>query len=305
MKLQLSKELKAGLIVIFLGATMYWLVYFLKGRDIFNHFNSYRVEYERVEGITDTGPVYIRGLKVGTIKSISYNQQKDIFDVVVQMESKYRIPANSVAQIYSADLLGTKAIRICMGSSTQILANNDLMQSDIATDLFDYIAKELPSLKEQVSGVLAALDSSVQKLGAILGPQNQSNLEDALAHLAETLRYFSSLGAWLNTETPNIKSIINNLNQLSIALEASAPNVQATLSHLAEFTDTLNQANIAEAVHSLTHLLNQLQNPDGSIGKLLLTDEVHQQMVSLLQNLDSLLYNIGQNPKKFFKISVF
>ncbi|MCL2727612.1 MAG: MlaD family protein [Bacteroidales bacterium] len=305
MKFNLSKELKAGVIVLLLAAAMYWLVYFLKGRDIFNRYDSYLIEYENVEGISITGPVYIRGLKVGTIKSISYNQSKDVFDVTVQLESKYQIPENSVAQIYSVDLLGTKAIRINVGNSTKMLSHNSLMPSNIAVDLMGYISNELPSLKEQVSGLLVALDVSVQNLGIILGSQNQSNLEEALAYLAETLRYFSSLGAWLNTEVPQIRSIIENLNHLSVALEASSEDIQATMSHLATFTDTLSNTNIAETVRGINGLISQLQNPDGSIGKLLYSDEMHQQLIELLQNLDSLLYNIGQNPKKFFKISVF
>ena len=305
MKFNLSKELKAGVIVLLLAAAMYWLVYFLKGRDIFNRYDSYLIEYENVEGISITGPVYIRGLKVGTIKSISYNQSKDVFDVTVQLESKYQIPENSVAQIYSVDLLGTKAIRINVGNSTKMLSHNSLMPSNIAVDLMGYISNELPSLKEQVSGLLVALDVSVQNLGIILGSQNQSNLEEALAYLAETLRYFSSLGAWLNTEVPQIRSIIENLNHLSVALEASSEDIQATMSHLATFTDTLSNTNIAETVRGINGLISQLQNPDGSIGKLLYSDEMHQQLIGLLQNLDSLLFKIGQNPKKFFKFSVF
>jgi len=305
MKFKLSKEVKAGVIVLLIGAAMYWLVYFLKGRDIFNSFTQYRIEYQSVEGISSTIPVYIRGLKVGTVKEVSYDHKRDLFDVVVQLESKYSIPANSVAQIFSADLLGTKAIRINVGNSTQILGNNDLMQSEVATDILNYLSTELPALKEQIGAVLLGLDGSVKRLNAILGAENQENIENALAHLSETLRQFRSLGVWLNNETPQIHAILSNLNHLSEALSAGSSDIEKTLFNLSAFSDTLRQANISEAIHHFDLLIRQLQNPDGSVGRLLNSDDIHQNLARLLCNLDSLVSNISQNPKRYFRISIF
>ena len=305
MKFHLSREVKAGIIVILIAVAMYWLVFFLKGRDIFNRFSLYHIEYESVEGVSATGPVYIRGLKVGTIKNIVYNQQRDLFDVTVQLESKYKIPANSVAQIYSADLLGTKAIRIQIGNSPQTMLQNNLIQSEITTDILGYLAAELPSLKEQIAAVLTGLDSSVKNLNAILGVQNQATVENALTQLSETLGYFRSLGAFLNNELPQVHSIIDDLNRLSAALSAGSADVQTTLSNLADLTDTLKRANLAETIHNFDLLLNKLQHPDGSLGKLLHSDQLHENIASLLQNLDSLVSQISQNPKKYFKFSVF
>ena len=305
MKLKLSKEVTAGLIVVLIGVTMYWLVYFLKGKDIFNTYTQYRIEYQSVEGVSATSPIYIRGLKIGSIKEINYNSQRDLFDVTIQLESKYSIPANSVAQIYSADLLGTKAIRINMGNSLSILGNNDLIQSEIATDILSYLSSELPTIKNQIATVLNGLDTSVKHLNTILGSNNRENLESALSHLSETLLHFHSLGAWINNETPQIHTIIENLNQLSAALSVSSKDIQSTLSNLNSFSDSLKQANIANAIRNFDLLIHQIQDPNGSMGKLLYSDEVHNNLSHLLQNLDSLVTGISQNPKRYFRISVF
>ena len=305
MKFHLSKELKAGLILLLISVTMYWLVYFLKGLDVFNRFTVYWIEYENVEGVSATGPVYIRGLKVGTIKSISYNHEKDLFDVSVQLESRYRIPANSVAQIYSVDLLGTKAIRIQMGDAPQLLSPNDPIQSAISIDLLGYLGVELPLLKEQITNVIVSLDSSLHHLQLILGIQNRENIERTLAHLSETVSHFQSIGAKLNDELPQIQSILFNLNQLSVVLGSSATDISSTLSNLSAFTETLKETNIAETIRDLDDLINQIKNPDGTVGKLLYSDEALLSITRLLQNVDSLVSQIGQNPKKYFRISVF
>jgi len=48
-----------------------------------------------------------------------------------------------------------------------------------------------------------------------------------------------------------------------------------------------------------------MQNPNGTIGKLLTTDSLHNSINSLVTDLDNLIESINKNPKKYIKISVF
>ena len=52
-------------------------------------------------------------------------------------------------------------------------------------------------------------------------------------------------------------------------------------------------------------LLDNVNDPDGSIGKLLKDDSVYNFVDSLLLDLNVLVNKIQQNPKKYLKISVF
>ena len=52
-------------------------------------------------------------------------------------------------------------------------------------------------------------------------------------------------------------------------------------------------------------LLDNVNDPDGSIGKLLKDDSVYNSVDSLLLDLNVLVNKIQENPKKYLKISVF
>ena len=52
-------------------------------------------------------------------------------------------------------------------------------------------------------------------------------------------------------------------------------------------------------------MLVKLQDPDGTIGKLMTTDSLHNSVNTLVNNIDSLIQKISNNPKKYLKISVF
>jgi len=304
MNFSFSKEFKAGLAVALIAVAMYWLVFFLKGKDIFSRFNTYYTAYESVEGLNTTA-VFIRGFKVGTVERITYNQQQDRFEVSLNIESKYQIPANSIAQIYSTDLLGTKAIRIMMGNSPQFLAHKDSLTSGFSEDILAYLSQELPLLKEQVSALLTGMEATIDHVNTLLGDENQIHLQRSLADLSVVLHNFKSLSAYLNTEIPQIHSILGNFSQLAEELGASSENMSATLTNLRIFSDTLKQANVADLIQNLDLLVVQLQDPNNSIGQLLNNDQVHQKITKLLESIDSLVSNISQNPKKYLKISVF
>ncbi|MCL2501566.1 MAG: MlaD family protein [Bacteroidales bacterium] len=303
MKLQLSKEFKVGFTVILIAVAMYWLVFFLKGRDIFSRFNTYYAVYENVEGLT--GPVYIQGLKIGTINQIVYNQKQHRLELSLSLESKYKIPANSVAQIYSADLLGTKAIRIVMGDSPQFLADKDTLATDISLDIINYLSRELPALREQIGALLTGFETAMEQVNTVLGSDNRALLQNSLADLSATLDHFKSFSAYLNTETPQIRDILNNIKQLTDELGGSSSDIGASLANLRAFTDTLRQADVAGLVQNLDRLIVGLQNPEGSIGQLMDNDELYKKITRLLENVDSLVCQISQNPKKYLKFSVF
>ena len=72
-----------------------------------------------------------------------------------------------------------------------------------------------------------------------------------------------------------------------------------------DFMATLNESDIAAVVESFKALLENINDPDGSIGKLLVDGSVYDSVDELLTDVDLLVKKIQENPKKYLKISVF
>ena len=52
-------------------------------------------------------------------------------------------------------------------------------------------------------------------------------------------------------------------------------------------------------------LLDNVNDPDGTIGKLFVDKSVYDSFDALLNDIDDLVNKIQENPKKYLKISVF
>lgn len=303
--MKLTKTQGIGIFVIVTLIGLFVAINFLRGQDIFNRQTKYFAIFDSVEGLESTGPVYIRGLKVGMIQNITYNAAKDHFVVKFAVKSDYAVPANSTAELYSSDLLGGKAIKLNLGTGEIHARENDTLKSCVAPDMLASLTGEIGPLAEKLSLVMENLNATLEGINDILDTTGRQNISEALANLNRTLDNAKGVTGNLNALSPEIKSIVENFNKLSIALEASSGNISSSLENLDKLSGELSQADIKATIESMKALVDKLQDPDGSIGKLLSTDAIHNSVDSLVNNLNTFIEKMTENPKKFIKISVF
>ena len=74
---------------------------------------------------------------------------------------------------------------------------------------------------------------------------------------------------------------------------------------VSSIVSSLDENDIKEIVSSFKSLLENINDPDGTIGKLLVDNSVYDSVDALLSDVDTLVRKIQENPKKYIKISVF
>lgn len=304
-KFTFNKTQNLGIFVILTIIGIFVVINFLRGQDIFNGRTKYNAIFNNVEGLTATAPVYIRGLKVGSIESIKYDNTKDNFVVKLSIKSDYAIPNNSEAELYSADILGGKSIRINLGNSNIHAKNNDTIISNIVPDMITMLTTEIGPLKEQITVVLNNMNTTLTNLNQVLDSNAKKDIAQSLDNLKKTMANANRLSANLSEASPQIKTIVNNLAELSQALKDNKQSITSSLSNLENFTQELSESKIKETINNLNSTLSKIQDPDGTIGKLLSSDTVYKSVDSLINDIDVLVKKITENPKKYIKISVF
>lgn len=305
MKFKLTKEQKIGLFALVTLVATYFMINFLKGQDFFNKNNTYYVVYENVEGLTPTGPVYLKGLKVGTVESIEYISESGKFLAKFKIKAGYPVPKNSVAMIYSADLLGSKAVKIVPGDDPVMLKSRDTLAAGLEVGLVDKLVGEFLPLKDSIQTLISSLNTTVGGLNQILDEDGKANIKSLVANLNKTIKNFEAISRNLEKSSPEITATLENLKSLTAKLDAAASPLGKTVDNLSRISDSLASADLAATIGSLRSLLNEMQNPDGTIGKMLTTDSLHNSVNTLVNNLDELIKNINNNPKKYIKITVF
>lgn len=302
---KLTKAQGIGLFVLMVLIATYLLINFLKGADIFNSRKTYYANFHTVEGLSETGPVYIRGLKVGTIKDITYDKAHDIFTVKISVKSDYALPENSVAEIYSSDILGAKSLRISIGDGYRHAKEGDTLKSNNIPDVMTLLSKEVGPLKKQIYGLIGNMNKAIDNINDVLSENNKKNLSSSLANMDSTLDNAKRISLELKEASPYFGEMIANLNELSANLRNSGKDISEAAKNANKFTEGLTEADVKGTIESLKKLIEKIQDPKGSVGKLLTNDELHDSIDSLTNSLNILVNKISENPKKYIRIKVF
>ena len=301
----MSKEVKIGTFAVTILIASFFLINYLRGEDIFNREIEVSSRFETVEGLVASAPVFIKGYKAGKVSEVSYNAEKEDFEVVCSILKEFRIPADSRMTIFSTDIMGGKGIRIDFGTSSDYINDGDALAPDFEKSLMDGLAAGVMPLLEKVNNTIDSLNVTVSGINSFLSAENINTLGSTLKHIDATMANLRGISSSVNGKSKEIESLMDNLATISGKFTDTADKLDTTIAGVGTIVQSVNEADIAGLVNSFKLLLENINDPDGSIGKLLTDDSVYNSVDELLSDVDELIRKIQENPKKYIKISVF
>ncbi|MEG1794657.1 MAG: MlaD family protein [Rikenellaceae bacterium] len=295
--MRIRKDLKIGVIAIFILALTYWGISFLKGKNLFRSQNSYVAVYDNVADVKVSSAVFFSGVKIGSVTEIRMSDLTAKPSVVLSILKKYKIPANSIAIMKDASMLGGKAIVIIPGNATKYLKDKDTIATQIQMSPLDGIG-------DMVSGASTALDSlsfTITQINALLSNDNINNISKALADLPQIT---GNINGMVRSERGNVEMMISNLNGVVKELKGVMPTLTSTLSNI----DTLSYSmknSLPGTLSKVDSILAIVNSDKGTVGLLLHDAAAYNNLNQALLDLQALLVDLKANPKRYVQVSVF
>ena len=289
-----SHELKIGFFSLIVIIALYFVIQFLKGNNIFRGTNTYYAIYPDVSGLAPTSPVSVLGLTAGTIDRIDFDQINQQMIVKIRLKKNFRLPEGTVAQIYSADILGGKAVQLILSDSHRWHKSGDTLPVSGQRDLISLLTTEILSLKDDISLLMANLNQTVLQLNDILGSDNQKNIRESLSRLNTSLGHINLLSKTLEMNSSRIDRIMAGVDTLSTGLNTAVESLSVTLDNFDTISTELRDADLAGTVEGLRRLLENLSDPG-----------LYDAVTGIISRADTLIQMISENPKKYLRITVF
>ncbi|WP_413512263.1 MlaD family protein [Myroides odoratus] len=294
--MKISREIKTAILVLGAIALFIWGYSFLDGRNIFDNSTKYYVEYDNVEGLTTSSNVTINGLVVGKVSRITINPQTGKLIVELMMTHPIDIAKSSVATIYSPSLLAGKGISIDPKfGEADYAESGQYLKGEVQFDITEKLVGELEPLKNKLDAVLTNANAMLVAVNGVLDEQMQADLKSSVAELKGTLAGANKLVTGIE---PQLKGTMSNLNVMS--------------ENFVGLSEELNQLDINGTFTNLQHasanidkLLAGIENGNGSVGKLLKDEELYKNLTGASKELEQLLRDLKENPKRYIHLSVF
>lgn len=300
--MKISKEFKIGLFVVVVLTASFFLINYLRGKDLFNKEIEISSRYEQLDGLVASAPVYIKGYKAGKVTEVSYDREMDDFVVTCSVIKDFRIPADSKMTIHGVDIMGGKGIRIDLGSSAEMIEDGGFLTPSAEPALLDGLASGVAPLIEKVSMTLDSLNVTVTAVNRIL---SDGNITRTIAHIERTIADISSVAAVIEGKSAELNSFMDNLDLLSLKFIAIADKADKMADEASSIVSSIDPEELGAVVTSFKELLVSINDPDGTIGRLLTDSSVYKSVDELLNDVDTLVRKIQENPKKYIRISIF
>ena len=303
--MKISKEFKIGFFAIAVLVVSFFLINYLRGEDIFNKEIEVSARFGKVEGLVPSAPVFIKGYKAGKVSEVTYDSRSGDFEVVCSVLKDFAIPEDSRMTIYSVDIMGGKGVRIDLGTSSSYVEDGGDLIPAFEAGLMDALGSSIAPLLEKVTSTMDSLSVTVAGVNRLLGDANQSNIAKTLSHLERTMSSLNNVAGDIDGKSDELEAFIDNMAALSGQLGELVSKADGVMDSVSLTAAKISTSDIEGVISSFKELLMNMNDPDGTIGKLFVDNSVYDSVDALLSDIDILVKKIQENPKKYIRLSVF
>ncbi|MBW3630612.1 MAG: MCE family protein [Gemmatimonadetes bacterium] len=289
-----NREVRVGIFVLVGLAAFLTILFTMTDVGTFRGRYYANTVVESAGGMRRGDPVQMRGVNVGRV--IDFDIVPEGVGVRLEIYDEYEIPADSRAQVKSNGLLGGMVVDIVPGRSAERMVDGATLPG----------VAEGTDIMAQAVGIGSRADTALMRVNRLLSDQTIGSvgssaeelqaLLDELNGIATQQRgQLSALSASLRRSATNVESATTGLE-----LQRSIQQVDALTAQMAQTT-----AGLTRTSASLQAVIGRLERGEGTLGKLTSDEQLYNNLNATVNNLNALITDIQQNPRKYISVTVF
>lgn len=244
-------------------------------------------------GIRSGDPVRMRGVNIGRVQR--FEMVPDGVAIRLELEDEYPVPADSRVVLRSGGLLGGVVAQVVPGSSESTLEGGDVLEG--ARD----------------EGLIDAADEIGEKADAVLGNMQEllsaRTVSAVQSSATEMQTLLARLSAAVGAQRREVEAISGRLSRASAGLEraAAGPELERSVARLDSLMRRMNRTSesLERASSSLDVVLERVARGEGTLGRLSTDESLYIHLDRAVQNLDLLVRDMREDPRRYFDVRVF
>lgn len=249
--------------------------------------------FSSVAGLDDKAAVRIAGVRVGQVDGIALEDRQAV--VTLAIDTPVTLTEGTSARIANMGLLGDKYVILEPGPEGApplpegaVIPGYTPPTFDEALAKFNRLGESLGEGLGQIGadGSLGRLIGNLEAVSAEIRTLVATNRGQIDATMDSVASFSGTLARELPRLTAQVAGVLDRMDRTLLQLEGtvgeSRPDLQATASNLRTLTEEARAS-----VDNLNEVTGRLARGEGTIGKLLTSDEAHDELVGALQSVES------------------
>lgn len=301
-------EVRIGTVILFAFAVLLWAAFQGTGMTVLKKTYPLRAYFEDVNGLVSGSPVWLGGIEVGHVSGIEFITVDGVGIIQVGFEIREHawpmISSESRVSVVSMGLMGDKYVSI-----TSRLAG----QPPIAHGSFLEVAppSDLTSVFADTPDLMAGLTNASERLATVM--ERIERGEGFLGRLTTDSRSSAQIDSLIESS----RQLMTDLNGSQRRLVASVERAAASFDSLAHGVlhgngtlarlvwDSTLYTELTGVASRANGLIAKWDSGGGTIGRLATDSSMYIEMRGLVADMRTMIDDITENPRKYFKFSVF
>jgi phospholipid/cholesterol/gamma-HCH transport system substrate-binding protein len=286
----MSTAVRVGLFMTVCLLVLGYFILRIEDFDLFARGNQ-KIDavFDSVAGLDDKAAVRVAGVRIGRVDGVGLEGARA--RVTLRLEQPLALTQGTTASIATAGLLGEKYVELVPGPpGAPALPPGTVLQGTTPIT-FDQAMAKLNDVADGIRNVTGSLageggDTPVSRLIANLEAVSAEIRDLVQANKAQvnaTVGNFERFSATLADELPKLtRQIERVMAQVDSVLAENRENLKGSMENIREVTDR-----VQTSVDNLNRITGRIASGQGTIGKLVNSDEAHSQLMSALNSVDS------------------
>jgi len=291
-----ADEFAVGLTVIAAVIVLIGGVLWGKGISFRSDHRTFRVHFAEVYGLKEGSAVLVQGVAHGKVGEIQLDGRGAT--VTVLLDRSVRLYKDTRVILFTPQLMGGRVVSIDPGNGPDLLKENSILQGEVPAGMGEVMAASGEVLNELLMTVRQLHTTTARVDTMLIESQLTQRVERSLTNLEQmTASLRDDLTRAARSMREGAEDIHGSTQQIHGLVTDNKPRIDSLMTRLnrvVEETESFSR-NLGE----FSVAMNEQQ---GSLGKLVYSDSLHQQLQTTLSDLDALIVRLK---KEGIKVSIF
>lgn len=301
-------NLKVGILLTIVIIIMFWTSFTGGGTSIFESKGKFVCYFRNVNGLVTGSPVWMSGVEVGNVKSLSFvniDPDKQV-KVICRIKKAVwdKLTKNARVQLGTIGFLGDKYVEVIPGidkgeaiEEMGIIATIDAGSAEAMFKESEMAISDVRHAINNIDTMLSRMNRGDGTLGLMATDDEMYN--NMVVLIAELTKLTASL-------QDNQERIISSIEKTSSSVASLSDKVDQNIGTIGRLVnDPQLYDNLTTSTAKLDTILLKINRAEGNLGLLVNDTALYSEMTNMMARLNNLITDIQENPRKYFKFSVF
>jgi phospholipid/cholesterol/gamma-HCH transport system substrate-binding protein len=291
-------ELRVGLFVIFALAIFVTTIVWVQGYRFSKDNFEVRVVFDEVGSLANGDPVMVSGIRKGKVRDLKLVEEG--VEVLLVLSNDVILKKDARITVKNIGLMGERFIAVKQGKSSELL--------DISQPFPGNYDTGIPEVMGMMGEMITELRNLVLSLRSSVA--SEKNLEKLSATIGHFEKLSKSLSDYMNRHESNFDRAAENFlaasKSLNKIISSSAGRVDSTLERVDKMTVRLQGivTDLEQVARTAREFAENLNSGDGTLQMLVDDRRLYDDLRKTADNLDDLITDIRENPRKYIQLKV-